>query len=31
MPLAFGHNAINPLGMGAEHPRRTASVFLFIY
>lgn len=21
MPLAFGHNAINPGGFGAEHPR----------
>ena len=25
VPLAFGHNAINPGGLGAEPPRRTAS------
>ena len=27
VPLAFGHNALNPGGLGAEPPRRTASVF----
>ncbi len=26
MPLAFGHNAINPMGLGAESPR-TPSIF----
>ena len=30
MPLAFGHNAINPGGLGAAPPRRTASVCSFI-
>jgi len=31
LPLAFGHNAINPGGLGAE-PSRTPSILcLFIY
>jgi hypothetical protein len=27
VPLAFGHNAINPGGLGAQPPRRKASAF----
>jgi len=30
VPLAFGHNAINPRGLGAEPPR-TPSICLFIH
>jgi hypothetical protein len=30
LPLAFGHNAINPGGLGAEPPR-TPSICLFIH
>ena len=29
LPLAFGHNAINPGGLGAEPPRRPTVDFSF--
>jgi hypothetical protein len=30
-PLAFGHNAINPAGLGEELPQDAKHMFLFIY